>query len=215
MDHRQRIDNLAEIVWNYHRLGHRLRKCDCILALGSTDTRVAECGASLFLDGLGDYLVISGGFGRISGDRFDKPEAEVFSDVAATLGVPREKMILEEKATNTGENATLTHAVLRGRNLRPRSLILVHKPYMERRAYATFRRQWPDRDAEFLVASPEISYRRYFTAELSRELVIRTMVGDLRRIREYPERGFQVEQEIPDKVWRAYEELAAFGYADP
>jgi hypothetical protein len=28
----------------------------------------------------------------------------------------------------------------------------------------------------------------------------------------YPERGFQIEQEIPADVWQAYEELVKAGY---
>ena len=38
------------------------------------------------------------------------------------------------------------------------------------------------------------------------------MVGDLQRIREYPARGFQVAQDIPDDVWAAFETLVAAGF---
>jgi hypothetical protein len=38
------------------------------------------------------------------------------------------------------------------------------------------------------------------------------MVGDLQRIREYPARGFQIPQDIPDDVWDAYEQLVRAGY---
>jgi hypothetical protein len=38
------------------------------------------------------------------------------------------------------------------------------------------------------------------------------MVGDLQRIRIYPSRGFQIEQEIPDDVWQAFEKLVELGY---
>jgi hypothetical protein len=38
------------------------------------------------------------------------------------------------------------------------------------------------------------------------------MVGDLQRIKVYPEKGFQVYQEIPDSVWQAYERLVALGF---
>ncbi len=38
------------------------------------------------------------------------------------------------------------------------------------------------------------------------------MVGDLERIKEYPKLGFQIEQEIPDKVWEAGQELIKLGY---
>jgi hypothetical protein len=38
------------------------------------------------------------------------------------------------------------------------------------------------------------------------------MVGDLQRIREYPARGFQIPQDIPDDVWEAYLELVKAGF---
>jgi hypothetical protein len=38
------------------------------------------------------------------------------------------------------------------------------------------------------------------------------MVGDLQRIRIYPGRGFQIEQEIPEDVWQAFGKLIELGY---
>ena len=38
------------------------------------------------------------------------------------------------------------------------------------------------------------------------------MVGDLQRIMVYPERGFQIEQEIPNEIWAAYKELVTLGF---
>jgi hypothetical protein len=42
--------------------------------------------------------------------------------------------------------------------------------------------------------------------------VIDMMVGDLQRIRIYPGMGFQIEQEIPEEVWSAYEKLVDWGF---
>ena len=42
--------------------------------------------------------------------------------------------------------------------------------------------------------------------------MISIMVGDLQRIKLYPEKGFQIHQEIPRDVWSAYEELVKAGY---
>ena len=44
------------------------------------------------------------------------------------------------------------------------------------------------------------------------ERVINIMVGDLQRIKEYPAKGFQVYQEIPEQVWYAYEMLVQSGF---
>ena len=38
------------------------------------------------------------------------------------------------------------------------------------------------------------------------------MVGDTQRINVYPHKGYQIEQEIPEDVWNAYQELAKRGY---
>ena len=70
---------------------------------------------------------------------------------------------------------------------------------MERRAYATFMNFWPGK--KVIAASPPISFPN-IPPKICRDLVINIMVGDLQRIRIYPERGFQIEQEIPDDVWQ-------------
>lgn len=206
------IDRLAKIIWDYMHMNHALKKCEAIFALGSNDTGVAERAAQLYLDGYGDYLILSGGLGKLTKDRFTKPEAEVFADIALNMGVPKDKLILETASTNTGENIRLTYELLQKLNLSPRSLILVQKPYMERRTYATFKKQWPSPDTEILVTSPQIAYEDYPNEILPKNLVINIMVGDLQRIKEYPKLGYQVEQETPEEVWKAYEQLVEIGY---
>ena len=49
-------------------------------------------------------------------------------------------------------------------------------------------------------------------AAASTDDVISIMVGDLQRIRLYPEKGFQIPQEIPEDVWAAYQALVQAGY---
>ncbi len=205
-------DKPAKIIWDYLRLKQTVKKCDIIFALGSSDLRVAKRAAQLFLDGYGEYLVISGGLGRLSKDVFHKPEAEMFADVAIELGVPKEKILTETKASNTGQNITFTYDLLQKQDIRPASILIVTKPYMERRVYATFKKQWPGGATEIIVTSPDIQYEDYFTPELTKDLVLNTMVGDLQRIRYYPARGFQIPQDIPSDVWDAYELMVKAGY---
>jgi len=208
------IRSLAEKVWHYHLLNHQIVKSDAILVLCSHDKRVAERGAQLFLEGWAPLLIFSGGLGTITGGMWNEPEADQFAAVAIDLGVPKEKILLENKSTNTGENILFTKALLAARNLNPEKFILVQKPYMERRSFATFRKLWPEKYV--LVTSPQVSFERYLNEygnpDLSSEDVISIMVGDLQRIKLYPARGFQIQQEIPCEIWAAYEELVAAGY---
>ena len=130
---------LAEQIWRYHLMNHRLEKADAILVLCSHDKRVAERGAELFLDGWAPLLIFSGGLGTITSEMWTEAEADQFANVAINLGVAREKILIENKSTNTGENVLFTKLLLAEKQLNPEKFILVQKPYMERRAYATFR----------------------------------------------------------------------------
>jgi len=209
-----RIRQLAEKVWNYHLLNQPLSEADAILVLCSHDTVVAERGAQLFLEGWAPLLIFAGGLGSITKHLWREPEADQFAQIAVRMGVPRDKILIENRSTNTGENVLFTKQMLAARQIDPRKFILVQKPYMERRTYATFRKVWPEK--EFVVTSPQIAFddylNRYSHEALSVEDVVNIMVGDLQRIRLYPQRGFQVHQDIPREVWEAYEELVEAGY---
>ncbi len=210
----QRLRPQVERIWNYHHMNHELTKADVIVVLCSHDTIVAERGAQLLLEGWAPLLVFSGGFGGITRHLWKDPEADRFARIAIGMGVPEEKMLIENRSTNTGENVRFTRDLLAARGLDPASFILVQKPYMERRTFATFNKVWPGKSVR--VTSPQMSMddylARYSNDSLTADDVISIMVGDLQRIREYPARGFQIPQEIPAEVWRAYEELVDAGY---
>lgn len=210
----ERVRWLAERLWHYHQLNHELSKADVIMVLCSYDLAVAERGAQLFLEGWAPLLIFSGGLGAITRHLWSVPEADQFAAIAVTLGVPPEKIVIENQSTNTGENVRFTRALLAEKGMDPRKFILVQKPYMERRAFATFMKVWPGKDV--LVTSPRVSFDEYLARfsndALTTDEVISIMVGDLQRIRLYPAKSFQIEQEIPDEVWSAFEELVAAGY---
>ncbi|HJT66483.1 MAG TPA: YdcF family protein [Pyrinomonadaceae bacterium] len=205
---------LAEKLWNYHQMKHQLAPADVILVLCSHDERVAERGAQLFLDGWAPLLIFSGGRGAITERLWDEPEAERFARIALAMNVPRERILIEPNSTNTGENIRFTKQLLAKQEMDPQSFIVVQKPYMERRAYATFRKLWPEKHV--VLTSPQVSFAEYLAHyahnSLSARDVVGIMVGDLQRIKLYPELGFQIEQEIPVDVWRAYEQLVRAGY---
>jgi uncharacterized SAM-binding protein YcdF (DUF218 family) len=209
-----RVRELADRIWRYHQLNHQLAPADVILVLCSHDTSVAERGAQVFLEGWAPLLIFSGGLGTITSRFWSEPEADRFAEIAVGMGVPSEKILTERRSTNTGENVLFTRQLLAERQIDPGIFILVQKPYMERRSYATFQKVWPGK--KVIVTSPRASFDEYLAdlsnQALSRDDVIGIMVGDLQRIRLYPGRGFQIEQEIPDDVWDAFEELVKAGY---
>jgi uncharacterized SAM-binding protein YcdF (DUF218 family) len=208
------IRALAEKLWDYHLLKHQLAPAEAILVLCSHDERVAERGAQLFLEGWAPLLIFSGGRGAITEKLWHEPEAERFARIAVSLNVPSEHILIEPNSTNTGENVKFTRQLLAERGIDPQSFIVVQKPYMERRSYATFRRYWPEK--QLVVTSPQVSFADYVAhyahSSLSADDVVAIMVGDLQRIKLYPELGFQIAQEIPEEVWAVYEQLVRAGY---
>ncbi|GAB3526784.1 YdcF family protein [Photobacterium alginatilyticum] len=204
------VHSLAKKVWNYHLLNDQLEKSDCIFVLCSNDIRVAEYAAKLYLDGYAPYIVFSGGVGELTSGMFSESEAEAFALVAADMGVPKESILIEPQSTNTGENILFTKVLLEDKGLDPKTLILVQKPFMERRTYATFMQQWPGK--QVMVTSPPISFDEYPNELLTYSDVINVMVGDLQRIKDYPALGYSMPQHIPDDIWQAFESLVELGF---
>jgi uncharacterized SAM-binding protein YcdF (DUF218 family) len=200
----------ARLIWDYHHVHHTLAPADVIIVLGSHDTRVAERGADVFLAGWAPLIVFSGNLGALTTEIWTRPEAEIFAEVAEKRGVPRERMLLEPRATHTGENVSFSRELLAARGIHPRKVIAVQKPYMERRTLATFGQRWPE--VEVIVTSPQIAFDDYPRPDITREDVIHIMLGDLQRLTVYGEKGWSARQEIPADVQGAFERLVKAGY---
>lgn len=206
---REKIRQLAKKIWDYHHMNYTLKKADCILVLGSHDLRVAERGAQLFLEGWAPLLIFSGGRGNLT-STWEKTEGELFAKIAIEMGVPEDKILVENESSNTGENILFTRKLLAEHGIDSQKIIIVQKPYMERRSYATFKKVWPEK--EVIVTSPQMLFEEYPNEEISEDETINIMVGDLQRIEVYSKKGFQIPQEIPEDIWEAYEQLVAAGY---
>ncbi len=204
------VIRLAQQLWDYHLMHHELTKADCILALGSHDLRVAERAADLYIQGLAPLVIMSGGLGNFTQGMWTEKEADKFAAIAIKMGVPANAILIENKSSNTGENISFTKRLLDEKGIAPKRFIVVQKPYMERRSFATFKKHWPEK--ELIVTSPQISFENYPNNEIPLVRVINIMVGDLQRIKLYPAMGFQVYQEIPDSVWQAFNQLVDLGF---
>lgn len=204
------ILSAAKLIWDYHHMNNKLEKADCIVVLGSHDTRVAERGAEVFLQGLAPIIVFSGYLGALTLGSWERPEAEVFAEIAMKRGVPQDNILIENKSTNTGENFLFTKELLFKDGILSEKIIAVQKPYMERRTYATCKKVWPE--VEVLVTSPEYTFETYPSHEITLDKVINIMVGDLQRILVYPKMGFQIPQTVPEEVLEAYKFLVNAGY---
>lgn len=204
------VDEASEVIWNYHLMNQPLEQCELIWALGSLDLRVADRVAELWHEGMAPLIVMSGGLGNFTSGLFEKPEADLFAERAIELGVPEGVILIENRSTNTGENVAFTRELLQRHELSVSRVIAVQKPNMERRTFATIRKQWPE--VQVRVTSPKLSLEGYCNDVVPRGMLNHIMVGDLQRIMEYPELGFMIKQEVPPEVRRSFELLVEQGF---
>ncbi|MFC9488293.1 YdcF family protein [Streptomyces hydrogenans] len=200
----------AKLVWDYHQMGHDLRPVDVAIGLGSHDLGVAAFSAELYRAGLFPTLVFTGGNSPTTARVFPRGEAVHFREHALTLGVPHGAILVEPNAGNTGQNIELSRELLAAAGITPKSVLLVSKPYMERRSFATARKLWPE--VEVLCASEPMEFDDYLKSIGDEKLVVDMLVGDLQRIIEYPKQGFAIEQDVPENVHAAYEDLIRSGF---
>lgn len=200
----------AKILWDYLRLDQALRKADCVIAMGSHDLRVGDYAAQLVLQGWAPLLICAGGLGRLTENLWKEPEARKFADAAWAAGVAKDHILIEAHSTNTAENLNFSRELLAEKGFAVHSAILVHKPYMERRALATAGIAWPELDCT--VTSPPISFEDYPTDAIPLKDVIQIMAGDFQRVILYADKGYQTRQEIPKNAMVAFDYLVERGY---
>lgn len=204
---------LAEIIWEYHQLRHVERQAEVMLALGTNDLRVAEHAAALYHRGMSPLIVCTGAIAHLHdmlATSWTRPEAEMYADVLVDRGVPRGCILLEPRATNTSENIRFSKVLLAERGIQPKSVLIAVKPFMQRRAVATYAVCWPE--APVSVSSWETSFRDYCAGDLTVEKITNIMMGDLQRIWVYAAKGYSAPQQIPDQVRVAYDRLKELGF---
>lgn len=139
-----------------------------------------------------------------------RPEALVFRDVLLEERVPDSQILLEEHASNTGQNVALVRDLIRARGLSLRSIAYVTHPYSERRVLATHAVQWPEVPCRVLSGDRDMN--RYVKGQKEFTRVINVLVGDLQRIEIYPAKGFSAPQIVPEHVAAAAKELRDAGF---
>lgn len=202
-----------ETLWDYMQLKHKLQPAECLFVMCSNDVRVAEHAAALYHQQLAPLIIFSGGQGRFTDGLFEKSEAETFAEIARVAGVPSEAILLETQSTNSGENVRFTEQLFKDKGIQCDSFILVQKPFMERRAIATFEKQWQSPYSQLQVSSTAHPFFEYMNEDMPLMMVLEALMEDFSRVKSYPEKGFQTEQIIPENVESSYQALLErFGF---
>lgn len=200
----------ARLLWDYHFMHHAPRPCSVAVGLGSHDLGVADVTAELYHQGMAPLIVFTGATSPTTRARMPRGEAVHYRERALQLEVPDSAVLLELRATNTGENIEFTKAVLAEADVKVTSVLLVSKPYEERRSYAMMRRMWPE--VEVVCASTPMSLEDYADSIGDARMVIDMIVGALQRVLVFPGLGLAIAQDVPDTVVAAFERLCIDGF---
>ncbi|MFE1548864.1 YdcF family protein [Streptomyces sp. NPDC058718] len=191
-------------------MGHTPRACSVAVGLGSHDLGVADVTVGLYRRGLAPVILFTGATSPTTRERMPRGEAEHYRERALESGVPEDVVLVEPRARNTGENIRFSRELLAERGVDVSSVLLVSKPYEERRVYATARRLWPE--VEVVCASSPMTLAAYVDSIQDPRLVLDMLVGAVQRLMVYPAQGFMVPTDVPRSVVVAFERLRDQGF---
>ncbi len=168
--------------------------------------RVCDHACDLLARGVAPRLLLSGNTGNWTRHLWDLPEARIFGGRAHANGVDSATITIEDRATNFGENISFTRALLPA----AKRVTFVTKPNSVLRVRLTVPVQWPA--IQFYVDAPSISFPDEISNIIGVLGVIDEMVGDIHRIIEYPQKGFQVPHPLPADVLESWRFLVSQGF---
>src|SRR5436190_16099547 len=184
----------ARRLWDYLSTPRTHAASDAIVVCGSYDLRICDYACDLLKRGVAPRLLLSGNCGHWTNHLWDAPEAHVFRDRALANGVDPARIIVEDRATNTGDNISFARALLPA----ARRVTFIAKPNSVARVRLTVPVRWPS--VEFWVDAPAINFPTEVSNAVGILGAIHEMVGDIQRIVEYPRRGLQVPEPLPAEV---------------
>lgn len=105
----------------------KLEKADAIAVFSGDNGPRTERAVELLKEGYADYLILSGG--KVYDD---VTMAELMKNHAIKLGVDEDKILIDDKASTTNENAAFTAEIIEEHNFK--SVIVVTSDYHTRRS---------------------------------------------------------------------------------
>lgn len=196
----------AQQLWDYLSAPRAHAPSDAVAVCCSYDLRVCDHACDLVHRGVAPLLILSGNAGNWTRHLWNVPEAHVFRERALANGIPREAIMLEEAATNFGENIAFV------RRLAPQlqRVTFVTKPNSILRVQLTLPVQWPDLTA--LVDAPSLRFPDDVSQVVGVLGVIDEMVGDVDRILQYPALGYQAPHQLPRELLESWRLLKEAGF---
>lgn len=149
-----------------------IKKVDILVLLGNSIPYTIECAVNAYKNNLCDKILINGGIGHSTEllrneirkdsrlnfiDVENKAEADIFYEIMTKIyNVDSDKIIIENKSTNCGDNAKKAVELLKELSISYNSLLLIQDPTMQLRTYAAFLKYVDIKNVKIINYSPFI-----------------------------------------------------------
>jgi len=203
-----RLIDAAQVIDNFLRLNQTPQPSDVIIALGNNDDRTAHYAGRLYLDQFAPLLLLTGNVGERTRNK-NIPEAQRYLNIIQRdfPDIDPTKIILEDQARNTGDNIHFSCQKLHDLGIYPRTVLVVTKPFAQRRTYESFKHQWSDLD-RVIVTSPGYPFEQYFLdPEVNTRYLANQLSQEIFKLHDYPGKNFISRQSVPPEVDQAYREI--------
>lgn len=148
------VRDINELNSNEMERRFGIRKVDILVLLGNSIPYTINCAVEAYKNNLCDKILINGGIGHSTSilreqvrknkklnfiDVENRAEADIFFDIMTKIyAVPSNKIIIENKSTNCGDNALKAITLLDELGILYESILLIQDPTMQLRSYASF-----------------------------------------------------------------------------
>lgn len=209
------IVQALEEIWNYMKIDMKIEKSDLIIGCGCLNLEIPVKCADLLKENYAQNILFSGGLGKLTTDKFQKTEAEIFKDIAIEKGIEPRKIYLEKESTNTGDNFSFSLKIIEKYKIKSDKIIIVHNNLSQRRTLSAAKARIKNK--EISITSPNKTFSQFIeklnnSTEEEQYRIISVIVGDIQRLIIFPQLGWQTENEVPEIIIADYYKLKKLGY---
>lgn len=191
-------------LWDWLAVSDELAAADLIFLFGGATIEIAAKAVEIYQHGFSPHIVASGNTGTFSNPDWVRPEADIFAHYLRKQGIPGSAVTVQNRSTNTLEDAVFSLAAVDARGVPHSSVIIISRPVHQRRAYATYQHQDPN--AKLLNAPCHEPRPQDLDDDGLHAVAIRCL-QEYERLLRYAAQGNLTPQPIPEEVLQAYNKL--------
>lgn len=172
------LTKILNRIYDYLSEEDKPEEADILFVFGGKTILRAEKALELYKKGLVKKVVLSGGNPIYSNEK-NRSEADIYKAYLLENGVPEEHSIVENKSITVPDNIRCSLNLFDEIGLEIGSLILVNSPYIQRRAWAIFKKHLPDSIKIFRVNSdtkPEYSKDNWYKQRETLKIILNEFV---------------------------------------